>query len=271
MQLIKHKNNTEAVDFGELNLPLTLDCGQAFRWECCGDDVFIGAAYGKETRVKKTENGLLFIDTPIEDVEEIWADYFDLRTDHRDIITRLTRDAHIKQAYDRFGTLRILNQPDWETLCSFIISSCNNIPRIKGIIKRLCEAYGEKTGECYSFPDAKTLAVKTADELGFLRAGYRAEYIIDAAKKVAEEEICLSEIKSLTEDGARKKLMEIKGVGKKVADCTMLFSLGFKNIYPVDRHIERATRELYPDGIPDFFSPHSGLAQQYIFLSRIMK
>ncbi len=271
MQLIEHGNHTEATDFGELNLPLTLDCGQAFRWEGCGEDTFIGAAFGKETKVKKTENGLLFIDTPKEDVEEIWADYFDLKTDHNNIIMRLTKDTHIKEAYDRFGTLRILNQPEWETLCSFIISSCNNIPRIKGIIKRLCEAFGEKTGECYSFPDAKVLATKTADELSFLRAGYRTEYILDAARRVAEQEINLSDIKQLNEDSARKELMKIKGVGKKVADCTMLFSLGFKNVYPVDRHIERATKELYPEGIPDFFKPHSGLAQQYIFLSRITR
>lgn len=271
MQLIQQGNNTEALDFGELNLPVTLDCGQAFRWEKCGEDTFIGAAFGKETRVRKTENGLLFIDTPIEDVEELWADYFDLHTDHNEILTRLTGDPHIKAAYERFGTLRILNQPEWETLCSFIISSCNNIPRIKGIIKRLCEAYGKKTGECCSFPDADVLAVKTVEELAFLRAGYRAEYIIDAARRVAEGEIDLKKLKLSDEDSARRELMKIKGVGKKVADCTMLFSLGFKNVYPVDRHILRATEELYPDGIPDFFEPHSGLAQQYIFLSRITK
>ena len=200
-----------------------------------------------------------------DDIKEIWSHYFDFETDHKIILSRLTRDPFIKASYEKYGTIRILNQDPWETLCSFIISSCNNIPRIKGIIKRLSEAYGVKCGELYSFPDAKILAVKSEEDLAFLKAGYRVPYIIDAAKKVAGGEIDLQKIKNMPEAEARRELMKIKGVGKKVADCTMLFSLEFTDVYPVDRHIERATKEYYPNGIPDFFHPHSGLAQQYIF------
>lgn len=265
MELISRKNGTEAVGFGEINLPLTLDCGQAFRWEPSGDGIFRGIAYSKEVQVASTENGLLFLGASKDDVEEIWTGYFDLKTDHKQILDRLSEDPFIKASYEKYGTIRILNQDPWETLCSFIISSCNNIPRIKGIIKRLSLAFGEKTGECHSFPSAETLAVKTADDLAFLKAGYRVPYILDAAKKVAEGEISPENIRKMSEADARKELMKIKGVGKKVADCTMLFSLGFTDVYPVDRHIERATKEYYPNGIPDFFHPHSGLAQQYIF------
>lgn len=265
MELISRKNGTEAVNFGEINLPLTLDCGQAFRWEPAGENIFRGVAYSKEIKVTPTENGILFIGASEEDIYEIWQHYFDLDTDHKMILERLSADTYIKQAYEKYGTIRILNQEPWETLCSFIISSCNNIPRIKGIIKKLSEVFGEKTGECFSFPSAECLAVKEPDELSFLRAGYRVPYILDAAKRVAEGETDLEAIKHMPENEARKELMKIKGVGKKVADCTMLFSLGFTDVYPVDRHIERATREYYPHGIPDFFHPHSGLAQQYIF------
>lgn len=269
MELIERKNGTEAVDFGDINLPLTLDCGQAFRWERDTDDVFTAVAFSKETAVKRTENGLLFIDTPKEDVERIWADYFDLYTDHKEILERLRRDSFLDESIGNFGTLRILNQDPFETLISFIISSCNNIPRIKGIIKKLCEGFGEKTKTGFTFPSPEVLAVKTEEELSFLRAGYRVPYILDAARRVAEGETDLEKIKGMSPAEAEKELMKIKGVGKKVADCTMLFSLGFKDTYPVDRHIERATRELYPDGLPSFFTPNSGLAQQYIFLSRI--
>lgn len=265
MELIRHKKGTEAVDFGDINLPLTLDCGQAFRWEKTDENVFRGVAYSKEVRVSRTENGLLFIGADEDTVKEIWQNYFDLEKDHGEILKRLSTDEFIKSAYDKYGTIRILNQEPWETLCSFIISSCNNIPRIKGIIKKLSEAYGEKTGECHAFPSAELLASKTPDDLAFLKAGYRVPYILDAAKRVAEGEISFDYIKSLSEDEARKELMKIKGVGKKVADCTMLFSLAFTDVYPVDRHIERATKQYYPDGIPEFFHPHSGLAQQYIF------
>lgn len=265
MELITRKNGIEIADFGDINLPLTLDCGQAFRWVDKGYGYFYSVAYSKEATIKRTENGLLFVNGNEEDIRNVWIPYFDLETDHKEITDRLSKDKFIKSAFEKYGTIRILNQEPFETLCSFIISSCNNIPRIKGIINRLCEAYGDKTGEGYSFPDAKTIAVKTEEELSFLRAGYRVPYILDAAKKVAEGEIDLEGIKALSEDDARKELMRIKGVGKKVADCTLLFSLGFTDCYPVDRHIERATKEFYPDGLPAFFSPNSGLAQQYIF------
>ncbi len=265
MELISVKNGTKAVDFGEINLPITLNCGQAFRWECIGDSIFRGVAFGKETKIKKEPDGLLFIDTPIEDVKEIWADYFDLYAPYEDIVKRLCEDDFIRSTFETFGYIRILNQQPWETLCSFIISACNNIPRIQGIVKRLCEAYGEPTGDSFTFPAAETLAVKTEEELSFLRAGYRVPYILDAARRVASGEIDFTYIRSLSEEEARKELMKIRGVGRKVADCTLLFSLGFRDCFPVDRHIARAAKALYPDGLPECFKPDSGLAQQYIF------
>ena len=271
MELISTKNGTKVVDFGTINLGLTLDCGQAFRWEKADNDLFCGVAYGKELLIKEEKDGLLFVNTPKEDIEKIWADYFDLTTDHDKIMKRLCGDKFIFEAYSRFGGIRILNQEPWETLCSFIISSCNNIPRIKSIIKRLSEAYGEKTGNSYSFPSAKVIATKNEEELAFLRAGYRVPYILDAARKVADGEISLENIRKMSENDARKELMKIKGVGKKVADCTLLFSLGFTDCYPVDRHIDRATKEFYPDGLPSFFTPNSGLAQQYIFSYMLFK
>ncbi len=270
MELIKEHNNTRFCGSDKINMGLTLDCGQAFRWENTAPDIYRGIAFGRELTIKdEGENGLLFINTPEEEIREIWAEYFDLGSNHNEIMTRLCQDNFIKDAYSRFGGIHILNQEPWETLCSFIISACNNIPRIKGIVKRLAEGYGKKAGEGFSFPEAKDLAVLTEEELSYLKAGYRVPYILDAAKKVAEGEIDFNAIRNMSEDNARKELMKIKGVGRKVADCTLLFSLGFTDCYPVDRHIERATKEWYPDGLPEFFSPNKGLAQQYIFTSRI--
>ncbi len=270
MELQKEHNNTRFCGTDNLNIGLTLDCGQAFRWENIAENMYRGIAFGREITIKdEGRNGLLFIDTPEYEVREIWADYFDLESNHNDIIERLCRDDFIRDAYSRFGGIHILRQEPWETLCSFIISACNNIPRIKGIVKRLAERYGEKTGDGFSFPDAKTLAVLCDEDLAYLRAGYRVPYILDAARKIASGEIDFEAIRAMSEDEARKELMKIRGVGRKVADCTLLFSLGFTDCYPVDRHIERATKELYPEGLPEFFSPHKGLAQQYIFTSRI--
>ena len=265
MELIKHKNGTEVIAEGGINLPLTLDCGQAFRWVSDENGSFTAVVRKKEITVSQTENGILFHNTTEDEINDIWADYFDLRKDHTEILKRLSEDSYIRSAVEKYGTIRILNQEPWETLCSFIISSCNNIPRIKGIIKKMSEGFGEKTGNGYSFPDPEILAVKSEEELSFLRAGYRVPYILDAARRVASGEIDLEALKKKDEDTARRELMKIKGVGRKVADCTMLFSLEFNDVYPVDRHIERATREYYPDGLPEFFHPNSGLAQQYIF------
>lgn len=269
MELIKENNNTRLCGHTPFNLGLTLDCGQAFRWESTGENIYRGIAFGLEKSIRDDKDSILFFDTSPDEIREIWADYFDISTDHEAIMKRLSQDPFISEAYSRFGGIHILRQEPWETLCSFIISACNNIPRIKGIVNRLSEGYGKSVGEGFTFPDAKTLAVLSEDDLSFLRAGYRVPYILDAARRVAEGEIDFDAIRKMSEDEARRELMKIKGVGRKVADCTLLFSLGFTDCYPVDRHIERATKELYPDGIPEIFSPHKGLAQQYIFTSRI--
>ncbi len=269
MELIKESNNTRLCGYTPFNVGLTLDCGQAFRWEKTGENTYRGIAFKRQLTVRDDKDSLLFMNTDESEIKEIWADYFDLNTDHGEIMKRLTGDKFIMEAYTRFGGIHILRQEPWETLCSFIISACNNIPRIKGIVNRFSEALGESTGEGFSFPDAKTVAVLTNEDLGFLRAGYRVPYILDAARRVAEGEIDFDAIRKMSEEDARRELMKIKGVGRKVADCTLLFSLGFTDCYPVDRHIERATRELYPEGLPTFFTPDKGLAQQYIFTSRI--
>ena len=265
MNIIQHKQYVEVSDFGQINLELTLDCGQAFRWEALADGSFYGIADSRETRVKKQGDSLLFFNTSEKDVRDFWINYFDLNVDYEAVLSRLCRDEKISLASSLYGTIRLLNQEPFETLCSFIISACNNIPRIKSIIKTLCESFGEKCENGYSFPSADVLASLNEDDLSVIRAGYRIPYLLDAARKVKSGEIDFDKIRNLSEDEARKELMKINGVGKKVADCTLLFSLGFKDCYPVDRHIARADSILYPDGLPDFFSGNKGLAQQYIF------
>lgn len=265
MNITQHKQYTKVSDFGQINLELTLDCGQAFRWERLPDGSFYGIADSKETRVKKEGASLLFLNTSEEDVRDFWVNYFDLTDDYDAVLERLCRDEKISLAHSMYGTIRLLNQQPFETLCSFIISACNNIPRIKTIVKTLCESFGEKTENGYTFPSAEVLASLNEDDLSVIRAGYRVPYLLDAARKVTNGEIDFDKIRLMSEDNARRELMKINGVGKKVADCTLLFSLGFKDCYPVDRHIARAEQNLYPDGLPDFFSGNKGLAQQYIF------
>ena len=257
-------------DFGEINLDMTLDCGQAFRWSRQPDGKWRGTACGRTIDITQKNSELYIYGSNEEDAQKIWADYFDLKRDYGKIITAFKNDAHVCGAIERHGTVRILNQEPWEALCSFIISACNNIPRIKGIVSRMCDNFGERLPDgSFAFPSPEVIAGKTEDELSVLRAGYRVPFILDAARAVCSGDIDLESVRELTEADARRTLMRIKGVGRKVADCTMLFSLGFSSVFPVDRHIQRACGEIYPDGLPDCFDAFYGLAQQYIFIAQL--
>lgn len=247
------------------SLPLILDCGQAFRWTE-SDGEWSGVAHGRELTLRQTGDSLLFLDKSVEEVKEIWVDYFDLNRDYVEICERLSSDTHLKEACSAYYGIRLLKQDEWETLCSFIISQNNNIPRIKGIISRLCETFGEKLpGGGYSFPSAQAIAVLSPDDLAPLRAGFRNKYIIDAAQKVASGEVNLDTLKTAPAQDIRDSLLKIKGVGAKVAECTLLFGFGDVDAFPVDVWVRRVVGELYPDGLPECMAGISGIAQQYLF------
>lgn len=266
MNNITYKNgNVYIDDVKNFDLAMTLDCGQAFRWKE-DNGVWSGVAFGKRLKISKENESIVFFDTSKEDFENIWSDYFDFSRDYGKIIDDIKSDEILKKASDFGYGIRILNQEPFETLCSFIISQNNNIPRIKGIIDRLCKKYGKKIDDdLYSFPDAETLSKLTVDDLSDIRMGFRAKYIIDASQKVASGEVNLSDLFSLDTDTARTELMKIKGVGPKVADCTLLFSLKHFDAFPKDVWIKRAVEVLFPQGLPECANGYKGIVQQYIF------
>lgn len=267
-----------------INLDLTLDCGQSFRWSKTDDGKWaaVVSAYQDGKHVDKyieisqvlSDDGktcdLLFYNTSQRDIDTVWKPYFDLDRDYVGICNTLHADMYIGKAIDEFYGIRILNQEPWETLCSFIISQNNNIPRIKGIIDRLCENFGEPVTDAgektvYSFPTADRIASLTPDDLAPLRAGFRNKYIIDAAQKVASNEVDLNKIKELPLDEAEAELLKIKGVGPKVAQCALLYGCGQIDAFPVDVWVKRIMGEMYPDGLPACTNGIRGIAQQYLF------
>lgn len=265
MIIIENNYGVRVSGFGKLNLPLTLDGGQCFRWRSLADGAYSGGFGSYGARILEDGSDLLFLGARETDIRARFIDYLDLNTDYEEILQAFREDKTLSAAIDRFGCLRILRQEPWETLCSFIISACNNITRIKGIIDRLCTCFGEKNGDFYAFPAPERLAALSEGELSPIRAGYRVRGILDAARKVSSGEINLAEISALSTDELRTKLMSIYGVGQKVADCTMLFGFSRKEVYPVDRHIKRLTEELYPRGLPECVKGFEGVAQQYLF------
>lgn len=258
--------NEIIVDIPCFDLALTLDCGQAFRWVQMGENEWHGVAYSRPLTLRKSENGIAFIGTNKEDFENIWRPYFDLDRDYDALCERFKQDEHLKKAVEECYGIRLLRQEPWETLCSFIISANNNIPRIKGIIDRLCRLLGEHLGgDDYAFPSPEKIVEAGIEGIAPIRAGFRAKYIVDAAQKVASGEVDLNKIFALSLDGGRDELIKVKGVGEKVAQCTLLYGFGKVDAFPVDVWVKRIMSELYPDGLPECTNGSRGIAQQYLF------
>lgn len=259
------KNTIKLTDFELFDLTKTFECGQCFRWDNIQKNLWKGVVQGKEIFVEEKDESLLFYPVSEDEFKKFWIHYFDLERNYKQINKELYKDSILKKAGKYGEGIRILNQDPWEALCSFIISQNNNIPRIKGIIQRLCENFGKKIDTSYSFPSSEVLSKLTLEDLSILRSGFRAKYILDAAKKVASGEINLEEIKSMDSDTARDILTSIYGVGAKVADCTLLFGMGHFDVCPKDVWIKRALQVFYGGDFPDCAKDYAGIAQQYLF------
>lgn len=262
----------EIYGLSSLNLAETFDCGQCFRWEE-NDGRFSAVVKNKYTTVYKDGDTLIIENCSEDELQNIFAEYFDLTLDYNAVRDSLVAQFPIlKEAVEHAPGIHILAQEPWEALCSFIISQNNNIPRIKGIISRLCEAYGKQCGKSYTFPEAKTLAALEPEDLKDLRAGFRAGYIIDGARKVASGQVDLDALKTAPIAEAREKLMTIRGVGPKVAECTLLYGLHRLEAFPIDTWMKKAMSTLYRELSPTDFGEYAGIAQQYIFhYSRTVK
>ncbi|MBQ2427555.1 MAG: DNA-3-methyladenine glycosylase 2 family protein [Ruminococcus sp.] len=250
----------------DLDLAQTLDCGQSFRWVEREDGGFDGVAFNRSVTVR-LDGTDLYIENADESDRELWHSYFDLGLDYGKIREEISAIHPILADAAKYAPgIRILRQEPYEALCTFIISQNNNIKRIKGIVQRLCEQFGDRLPDgTYAFPDAEKMASLTADDLAPLRAGFRNRYLVDAARKVADGDVDLEKCRSCDYDEARRELMQITGVGVKVADCTLLFGLHRIEAFPLDVWMKRAMATLFPGMTPGDFGQYAGIAQQYIF------
>ena len=220
-------------------------------------------------RIQQTEDSIILQNVSREDFQKFWYDYFDLSTDYAQIGKILSGiDPMLSKAYHFCPGIRILKQEPWETLCSFIISQNNNIPRITKIISRLCSLWGEPipgVENLFSFPKAKTIANLTEEDLAPIKCGFRAKYILDAARKVVANEIKFEDISSLPLDLARETLMKINGVGPKVSQCVLLYGFHRLDAFPVDVWMKRIMDKYFQGKSPEMFGEYAGVAQQYLF------
>ena len=248
------------------DLKNTFDCGQCFRWNENPDGSFTGIVKDKSVRIYRDSDKIIIENSTEDDFKNLWENYLDLNVCYDDIRNEIiSLDSRLKCAVDSIDGIRILNQEPWEALCSFIISQNNNIPRIKIIVSRLCENFGEPINGGYTFPSADKIAELTVDDLAPLRSGFRAKYIIDAAQKVSSGEVNLEKMRTAPIDECRKELMTIKGVGPKVAECTLLYGLHRLEAFPIDVWMKKALSTLFNGISPENLGQYAGIAQQYIF------
>lgn len=256
------KNNDIIVHEKDFDLDETLDCGQAFRWKKIDSDykcTYTGKFLNDELTVSQTENCFIFHNISEKDFLDKWFEYFDFGTDYSELKKIFSQDETLAKACKYAKGIRLLKQDSWECLISFIISQNNNIPRIKGIIQRLCDNYGG------NFPTAQALSQESPESLAYLRSGFRARYICDASQKVNSGEVNLTKISSMPLEQARTELKKITGVGDKVAECVLLYGMHRTEAFPIDVWIKRVLAEYYPNGLPEYISADAGIAQQYLF------
>lgn len=279
MNIISKNNNLILMNTADFNLEHIFECGQCFRFNKVADNTYLGVAFGRALKISQEGSTVTLYDTTERDFYDIWFDFFDFSRDYGKIKAELSNDSVLREAIKYGEGIRILKQDLWETIISFIISASNNIPRIKGIIERFCENFGEKIhymgSTYYSFPTPQVTASLSKEDLSVIRAGFRDKYIIDAANKINSGELSLEYIKSLPAPEAKQALMTINGIGSKVSNCILLFGLNRTDAFPIDVWIKRIMEYCYFDDeqsidtisrfAKEKFSDIGGYAQQYLF------
>lgn len=254
-----------SVEVGDFSLAQTIESGQCFRFEKLDENDYSLIALDTRLRLRQSGDKLFVQGCAEDDFARRFRGYFSLDDDYGEIKSLLAQDERLKTAISFAPGLRVLRQPLWETLCSFILSQNNNIKRIKGIIARLCRCFGDDLGGFYSFPSAERLAALEPEALGELRCGFRDKYVVDAARRFANEDISEHTLRAAPLGEARAQLTAIFGVGPKVADCVLLFGAARLDAFPRDVWVNRIMARLFPEGLPEFAKPYAGIAQQYLF------
>jgi N-glycosylase/DNA lyase len=260
------------------SLDLTLGCGQVFRWERDGE-WWQGIVEHEHIRIREIDGFLQYSGSTPRTLQN----YFQLDLDLEMILRSINRDPIMEQAIARCRGLRIIRQPAWECLASYICATYANIPGIRKKIALLSENYGEpffSNSEIFrAFPSAEALA---SSDLAYNRTcslGYRAPYLVETARAIAADPDWAERIMSLSYEEARGFLLRLKGVGPKVADCVLLFAFGKYEAFPVDVWIARIMQKYYAGQDParydkiaragrEYFGRYAGYAQEYLFCDR---
>jgi N-glycosylase/DNA lyase len=262
------------------NLNYTLDCGQVFRWER-DEDWWTGIVGDEVIRISQ-DKGELLVDSKLS--PEFFSRYFRFDDDLPSIYKNIDRDLLINRAIRKYKGLRLIRQDPWECLISYMLATASNIATIQKRISLLSQFFGHEIEDGYfSFPGPETLANADLSTLDKCKLGFRTERIKDAAREVCSGDIDLDILFRLEYKYARDRLMRLRGIGEKVADCVLLFAFEKMEAFPVDTHIRQIIQHYHIDDDffenctslsrmgdwgREYFGPYCGYAQQYLFYQK---
>ena len=238
------------------SLDFTLQCGQAFRWKKIGK-WWYGVVRQNVVKARRNGDVLEFQTYPEELNSDFIESYFRLSDDLPKIYSSILKDEHIQAAVERFKGLRLLRQEPWECLISYICATNKNIPAIKDMILNMSKRFGKRLLfdelEFYTFPKPRDLANASIEGLRACKLGFRAERVLEVSCKVSTGEVNLEDLRKLNYEEAKTELMKLPGVGPKVADCVLLFSLDKLEALPIDVWMKRIFMESYSDAFNPSF------------------
>ena len=269
---------------GPFNLAHTIGSGQAFRWQP-HDGWYYGVVVGDVWKVRQAgrEIELHSALQPDTEAAALARSYFRLDDDLAGIYRHIGEDRRVAGAVRRFRGMRLVRQEPWECLVTFVISAYSNIPRITRHVERICELWGDPVSldghHRHTFPSPSRLAEVGEPEFRDIGLGYRAPFLARLAPSLLKWDLELADLRSAPYPEAKAELLKLDGVGEKVADCVLLFSLDKLEAFPVDVHIRHELLEWYFPGdkrtdrqlrlwAAEHFGPLAGYAQQYLFHGR---
>jgi len=272
------------------NLDYTLQCGQVFRWEK-RDDWWHGVVAGRAIKVRQIHDVMEYEGAETGFVQK----YFRLDDPLPAILLKISKDAYIRDAIRNFHGLRLIRQDPWECLISYICATYKNIPAIKNMVNNLSEQFGSEVTlddhRFYAFPRPDSLANASVTELARCKLGFRAKHVQETARQIEDGSVSFDGLESMRYEAAKHELLKLPGVGNKVADCVLLFSLNKLEAFPVDVWIKKTILNNYHEHFGDafrqkasgkksltlgeyrrissfareYFGEYAGYAQQYLF------
>ena len=267
------------------DLSSSLESGQSHRW-VKSDSWYIGVVLGNLVKIRQIEDKIEWHSAPSseEDILPLLKDYFRLDDDLNKIYEEITQDDRVSEMVAKFPGLRLLRQDPWECTIAFICSANSNIPRIHRVIENLSNTFGtqlELDGHIrHSFPSPQELVVAGEQKLRELGLGFRAPYVDKATQLVNANQLDLQSLIHMPYELAKKCLMECPGIGPKIADCILVFSLEKMEAFPIDVWVRRALGDWYfpnqktpsnqilQSWAQNYFGSYGGYAQQYLFHGR---